>query len=158
MRRCSLIRGSLTRCSLPGRCGLLLLALYGWFIAGCGSGTPQTIAVTGRVTFDGQAPPGPGTVWFLPQEAAEGFPSRPATGDFDKEGRYTVKTFDPGDGLMPGKYVMRVDCWQTPPNMEGKPTKSYLPSKYWSEKTSGFSVEIKPDMRAQEINLDIVTK
>ncbi|HZN36316.1 MAG TPA: hypothetical protein VFB80_20950, partial [Pirellulaceae bacterium] len=110
------------------------------------------------VTFDGQAPPGPGSIYFLPQEAAEGFPSRPATGDFDKDGNYKVKTFDPGDGLMPGKYTMHVECWQTPPNMEGKPVKSFVPAKYQSAASSGFSVEITTDMRSKEVNLDIATK
>jgi hypothetical protein len=125
---------------------------------GCGSGLPQTVRVTGRVTFDGQPPPGAGTVYFLPQTAAEGFPSRPATGDFDARGDFQAKTFEPGDGLMPGKYTMHVECWQTPPNMEGKPVKSYVPKKYQSAESSGFALEITPDMRAQEITLDVVTK
>lgn len=125
--------------------------------AGCGNGMPRTVPVSGRVTFDGQAPPGPGTVWFLTQEAAAGFPSRPATGDFDKEGYYRAKTFDPGDGLLPGKYTMRIDCWETPPNMEGKPVKSFLPSKYQSADTSGFQVEITTDLRSKEVNLDVIT-
>jgi hypothetical protein len=61
-------------------------------LTGCGSGLPQTVPVSGRVTFDGQPPPGPGTIYFLPQEAAAGFPSRPATGDFDSTGAYRAKT------------------------------------------------------------------
>ena len=127
-------------------------------IVGCGSGLPQTVRVSGRVTFDGQAPPGPGTVYFLPQEAGEGFPSRPATGDFDKEGHFKAATFARGDGLMPGKYTMHIECIQTPPNMEGKPVKSHVPTKYQSAQTSGFKLDITPDMRSQEVNLDIVTK
>lgn len=134
---------------------LVALAFGGWSVAGCGSGMPQTVPVSGRVTFDGQAPPGPGAVYFLPQEAAEGFPIRPATGDFDKDGYYKVKTFDPGDGLMPGKYTMHVECWKSPPNMEGKPVISFVPSKYQSAESSGFEVEITTDMESKEVNLDL---
>src|SRR5207244_1962164 len=121
-------------------CALLLLVIAD----GCGNRLPQTVQVSGRVTFDGQAPPGPGTVYFLPQEAAKGFPSRPATGDFDRAGYFKAKTFEPDDGLMPGKYTMHVECYETPPNMEGKPVKSYVPSKYQSAATSGFELEITP--------------
>jgi hypothetical protein len=125
---------------------------------GCGSGLPQTVRVSGRVTFDGQPPPGPGTIYFLPQEAGPGFPSRPATGDFDKDGSFQAKTFEPGDGLMPGKYTMHIECFQTPPNMEGKPVKSYVPQKYQSAESSGFKIEITPNMGSRELNLDVVTK
>src|SRR6478736_4664490 len=103
------------------RCDRFCLTLIFVLISSCGSNLPKTIRVSGRVTFDGQPPPGPGTVYFLPQEASEGFPSRPATGDFDSAGVFKATTFDPGDGLMPGKYTMHIECYQTPPNMEGKP-------------------------------------
>lgn len=125
---------------------------------GCGNGMPRTVPVSGRVTFDGGPPPGPGTVYFLPQEAADGFPSRPATGDFDAQGQYLAKTFDPGDGLMPGKYTMHIECWQTPPNMEGKPVKSFVPSKYQSAATSGFAVEITAELPSKQVDFNVVTK
>jgi hypothetical protein len=70
---------------------------------------PQTIRVSGQVTFDGQAPPAPGSVYFLPQEAAKGFPSRPGTGDYDRQGYFKAMTFEPGDGLMPGKYLIALE-------------------------------------------------
>ena len=133
---------------------LLLIVLA----PGCGSDLPKTIPVSGRVTFDGQPPPAAGTVYFLPTEASEGYPSRPATGDFDQAGYFKAKTFEPGDGLMPGKYVLHIECYQTPPNMEGKPVKSHVPQKYQSAQTSGFKLDITPSMGPQEINLDVVTK
>ncbi len=136
----------------------LLPALILTTAFGCGSDVPQTVPVTGRVTFDGHAPPGAGTVYFVPQEAAAGFPMRPGTGDFDQEGYFTTKTFDPGDGLMPGKYTMLIECWQVPPNMEGKPSKTFVPAKYQSAQTSGFKLDITPDMGPQEITLDVTTQ
>jgi hypothetical protein len=136
----------------------LLLWLAVLLFSGCGSNLPQTIRVSGRVTFDGKPPPGPGSVYFLPVEAAEGFPSRPATGDFDKDGFFKAKTFEPGDGLMPGKYIMYVECWEVPPNLEGRPTKTYVPKKYQDAQTSGFKLDITPQMGPQEVNLDVATK
>lgn len=127
-------------------------------LTGCGGGLPKTVKVTGRVTFDGQPPPAEGCVYFLHVEAADGFSVHPATGIFGKDGAYSAKTFEPGDGLSPGTYVMHVECWETPPNLEGKPTKSYVPAKYQSAQTSGFELKITPDMRAQEVDLNIVTK
>lgn len=127
-------------------------------VAGCGSDLPQTVQVTGLVTFDGKAPPAAGIVYFLPVEAASGFSMRPASGDFEADGAFSAVTFEPGDGLMPGKYVMYVECWETPPNMDGKPVKSFVPDKYANAETSGFEVEITPDLSSKVVNLDVVTK
>lgn len=124
----------------------LLLALAPWLaLLGCGSDRPQTVPVSGRVTLGGKAPPTGGTLWFTPDQAAPGFPMRPGTGDFAADGAYQTKTFVAGDGLLPGRYLVRVDCWKTPPNMEGKPTQSYLPAKYQNPSTSGLELDVKPD-------------
>ena len=125
---------------------------------GCGSNLPQTIPVSGRVTFDGKPPPAAGNVQFVAVEAAEGFPLRPATGAFGTDGLYRAQTFDPGDGLMPGKYTLSVECWDVPPNMSGAPSKSHVPKKYQTPKTSGLTLEITPSMRAQVVDLDLVSK
>ena len=136
----------------------LLILLTVMHLSACGSNLPKTIRVSGRVTFDGQPPPGPGSVYFLPIEAAEGFPSRPASGAFGTDGGFKAKTFEPGDGLMPGKYLLAIECWDTPPSMQGNPGKSHVPKKYQSPQTSGFKLDITRDMGPQEINLDVVTK
>jgi hypothetical protein len=133
-------------------------ALAALVVAGCGSGLPKTIRVSGRVTFDGQPPPGPGKIYFLPTEPAPGFPSRPAKGDYDADGRYRATTFEPGDGLMPGKYLISIESWDAPPNMTGNPGKSHIPEKYQSPQTSGFKIDITPKMGPQEMNVDVVTK
>ena len=53
---------------------------------------------------------------------------------------------------------MHVECYQTPPNMEGKPVKRYVPQKYQSSLASGFQLDITPKMGPQDVNLDVVTK
>lgn len=137
---------------------LLLIAAGAMLLTSCGSGLPQTIPVSGRVTFDGQAPPAAGSLLFLPVEAADGFPLRPASGAFGTDGQFKAKTFEPGDGLMPGKYSLSVECWDTPPNMSGNPGKSHVPRKFQSPATSGLTVEITTKMRRHEVNVDVVTK
>jgi hypothetical protein len=126
--------------------------------AGCWNNLPQTIRVSGRVTFDGGPPPAAGTVYFLPIEAGEGFPSRPAAGDFGKDGQFRATTFEPGDGLMPGKYLMSLECWQSPPDMSGNPGKTAVPKKYQSPQSSGWKLDITPDTRPQNVTLDVVTR
>lgn len=125
---------------------------------GCGSDMPKTIQVTGKVTFDGSAPPGPGVLNFLPMESGEGFPLRPATGEFGVDGNYSAQTFEPNDGLMPGKYKIAVECWETPPNMDGKPVKSFAPKKFQSHDTSGLTLEVDKQSSRKEFNVDVTSK
>ncbi len=127
-------------------------------LAGCGNGMPQTVKVTGKVTFDGKAPPGPGIVYFLPMEAAAGLPLRPATGDFGADGLYRTTTFEQNDGVMPGKYKIYIECWEQEPNMDGKPVKSHVPKKYQTADTSGYELDITKETKPKELNLDLATK
>lgn len=139
---------------------ILCFPLATWVLiaSGCGNQLPKTVPVSGRLLFDGQPPPARGTIYFLPQAAAEGFPMRPGMADFDESGKFVATTFKPGDGLMPGKYAMHVECWQTPPNMEGKPAKSFVPKKYQSAVTSGLTLEVTADMKPQDIVIHIATQ
>ncbi|WP_439627821.1 hypothetical protein [Gemmata sp.] len=126
---------------------------------GCGPSGPQCVPVSGRVTLDGAKPPGPGTIYFNPESAAtEGSPLRPATGDFDAEGNYTAKSFVPGDGLLPGKYVIRVDCYKSPPNMEGKPVVSFLPPRYRNPNESGLTLAVEPGAPPVTFNIDLSSR
>src|SRR5262245_22206984 len=97
----------------------LLLSII--FASGCGSNTPQCIPVSGTVTLDGKKVPGPGFIYFNPKSSGEGTASRPGTAEFDADGHYRATTFVRGDGLLPAKYVLRVDCWKVEPNLQGKP-------------------------------------
>ena len=143
---------------LARRAEPILLAVAILLITGCGSDLPRTIPVRGKVTFDGGPCPAAGTVWFLPVTAGEGSPLRPATAEFDTGGTFQAGTYNPGDGLLPGKYQVRIDCYQTPPNMEGKPVVSHVPPKYQNAQTSGWELEITGEMQSQEIDFDVMTK
>jgi hypothetical protein len=80
---------------------------------------------------------------------------RPGIGDFAADGAYEAKTFAPGDGLLPGRYKLRVECWKTPPNMEGKPAVSYLPAKYQNPQQSGLELNVKPGDDPITLNIEI---
>ena len=69
--------------------------------AGCGSGQLGTAPVSGKVSFNGAPVPG-GTITFYP--AGEGGDSRPASGAVNPDGTFSLTTYEPGDGAVPGKY------------------------------------------------------
>jgi hypothetical protein len=137
------------RCLFPLRRGrasvLALVVVLG--LMGCGSSGPQTVPTQGVVTLAGGAWPGPGTIQFTPVGPAPGFPLRPGSGDFKADGAFKVTSFAPGDGLVPGKYEVSVECWKSQPQMGPNgliPGESAVPPKFREGKTSGWVVEVPP--------------
>lgn len=126
-------------------------------LAGCADG-PRCVPVSGRVTLDGGPVPGPGFVYFNTAATGEGGASRPGTAEFDAEGNYRATTFAAGDGLLPGRYVIRVDCWQTPPNMEGKPVVSFLPTRYQDAARSGLELVVPADARPVRYDIELKSR
>jgi hypothetical protein len=81
-------------------------------VAGCGGGAEQyeTIPVRGIVTCQGK-PVANAIVNFTPLAAegrAEGRPGRVALGMTDKEGRFTLSTYQDNDGAIVGRHVVTV--------------------------------------------------
>lgn len=134
----------------------LLIALG--FCSGCsesaGSKKPPTFPVSGTVTMNGQ-PVADAMVVFVPT-AKEG---QSAVAKTNAEGKYQATTFSTGDGALAGEYLVKVSKHDTPPAAPGagrslsheeeqkiyvekttptEPPKSYLPSKYENESTSGL--------------------
>ena len=134
----------------------VLLPGLSLFVLGCGPDGPHTVPVRGVVTIDGKPPTAAGTIFFTPLEAAEGSPTRPGIGEFDTTGHYAAQTFEPGDGLLPGRYRLKVHCWKTPPNMDGRPVVSYIAAKYESVAESDLAELIVETRSGQvECNLDL---
>ncbi len=127
-------------------------------LSGCGSNTPRCIPVSGTVTLDGMKVPGPGFIYFTTATPGKDGISRPGTAEFDADGKYHVTTFVPRDGLMPGKYALRVDCWRTAPNMDGRAVVSFLPQKYQDAATSGLELTITPDAPATTFEIALMSK
>lgn len=117
--------------------------------AGCNGGHP-TKRVAGRVTFEGEAPPKAGEIFFAPLEPAAGMQNRPAGGTFDKSGSFTLRTFEDGDGVLPGKYQVNIECWRIPPTLENRLDANYVPQSFWKE-----VVVAKDDKEPVVIEIDV---
>jgi len=76
--------------------GLLSLSV------GCGPGDRVEVYPTkGVVLFGGEPMMGGGAISFVPIDSQAG---KAAGGTVDKEGNFTMSTYDPGDGSMAGKF------------------------------------------------------
>ena len=91
------------------------------------------VKVTGRVTYRGGACPGPGTLYFAPQSVADGSGLRPATAEFAEDGRFSVRSFRDNDGLKPGRYRVRMECWQERPRGYDQPGVQVVPPNFQPE-------------------------
>lgn len=110
-----------------GGLACLLQAMLLWSGTGCSrSDRPKTVPVTGRITLKGNQPQFSGALFFAPVEPEEGYPRRGGRALFDPDGAFEVSSFEPGDGLIPGSYRVRVESWKQVPAM-GKPGVSNVP-------------------------------
>ncbi len=131
-----------------------LLALL--VLVGCGHRGPEIVPVQGTITFGGGSWPKPGRLYLTVESSVQGLPSRPATATFDAAGNLTVTTFRPGDGLIPGKYRIAVECWEKPPEMgSSTPPKSFVPARYLSSASSGLTIQVEPGQRKVTLSLDV---
>jgi len=143
----------------PARWLLPLWVCWSLLAAGCGPGRPKTVPVTGVVTLDGKAVEGAGVM--LSPEAG----GRPASGTTDKEGKFTLKTFEAGDGALPGKHLISVTRKTTTGFLadedglsggiapEGVKETWIVPKKYSDCKTSGLTVEVTSGMEPLVLEL-----
>jgi hypothetical protein len=81
---------------------IVLPLLAGTLLAGCGGGR-KTVPVSGVITLEG-APLAGAQVTFHPM-ASDG---RMAIGISDSNGRFSLTTYKPNDGALPGRYRITV--------------------------------------------------
>ena len=103
-------------------------------LAGCGGKSVETVKVQGTVTYKGQ-PVKQGDIAFQPVEIGEGRPRRAAVGKIDPQGTYSLSTFAPGDGVIPGEYKVVIISREKPKSYEiteaeAAALKSYVPLVY----------------------------
>ena len=112
----------------------VLLATVCGMPVGCGSDRNlPLVPVSGVVTFSGGPPPTGGTVIFsqLAGTGIKGLPNRPGRAKFGADGTFTATTFEPGDGLLPGKYQVSIECADGIPQFGVDwDTISFVPSTY----------------------------
>jgi hypothetical protein len=119
------------------------LAIVTLLVVGCGKpGEAPTVKATGTVTHKGK-PVDKASVAFLPEKG------RPAAGITDASGKFTLSTFKPGDGAVPGLHKVAIS---EPPSAEEQtnptyappdPTKARFPLKYADPKLSGFTAKVE---------------
>src|SRR5690606_30647715 len=121
-----------------------------------GDSGPEVVPVRGTITYGGGSWPKTGAIYFTPSEAAEGMPLRPALGSFDTDGNVQVTSFQGRSGLVPGTYLISLECWEVPPSMESDAhAVSYLPANYQRAATSGLSVVVEPGASFVEVKFDV---
>lgn len=147
----------------PRVMGLLALVSAVLLLAGCGSGKPATVPVSGVVKVDGKPMEG-ATVTFMPKAGG-----RPATGVSDASGKYTLTTFQGGDGALAGEHAVIVtkikqtgavgDKSGSPPDgaMLSGPSAGKveyeIPQKYATPENSGLKAEVKAGMPPVDFDL-----
>jgi hypothetical protein len=115
---------------------------------GCGG---KTAAVEGQVKFkDGNdvSVLGGYEIAFEHEESKTS-----ATGQILADGTFTITTFAPGDGALPGKHRVAI-TQPTAPDPDKPPQKSKVPEKYADFSSSGLAVEIKPGRNAVTLELE----
>jgi len=136
---------------------LLAVVLLASVLAfGCGqqgADRPKTVPVTGTVTHGG-APVEGATVAFQSASGARG-----AVGVTDAGGKYTLTTFESGDGAVPGAYQVKIfkykvasseavvdedsEDYVSPTEDEGEAeAENLLPAKYADPTTSGLTATV----------------
>lgn len=128
--------------------GIAVLAVV---LAGCGGNErPKTIPLTGRMTIDSQEPGEFGKLFFTPTRTAEGYSARPASGSFHPDGSYSVMSWEPNDGLVPGHYTVRI--------VPADAAKTKIAKKYLQGDANAIEVDVPADQDEIEFNIDVKTK
>ena len=127
---------------------LLLLAC----VVGCSKGVP-TYSVTGTVRVNGQPAPH-GTVMFRPNEISKEDGKRHvARASIEKDGTYTLTTFETGDGAVAGTHKVAVLMPPYSASETGPKARPLIPAKFNTPNTSGLKYEVKAD--SNEINIEL---
>lgn len=82
---------------------------------------------------------------------------RPGLAKFDQSGNFVAQTYSEGDGLLPGEYAIKVECWDKPPSLEpgAPPAKSYVPKDIQLGTAPDWRVTVSPDQKSVNIELDV---
>ena len=125
--------------ALSGAAVCLLMASG---LAGCGDSPPEVAPVTGTVMYQGKPVDG-AAVTFTPANG------RPATGQTNANGEFTLTTFKTNDGAITEEHAVTIAKMESGPVAQGEPgrappvtsatpPKSLIPKKYSDPRTSGL--------------------
>ena len=157
-----------TKRTWPVLCGILSVC-----VAGCSSSDdktadrPQRTAVSGQVMFQGNLVAGASVIL-----SPVGSGGKAASGVTDESGKYSLTTYESGDGAIPGEYqvmVLKVKAEQnTAPSEEsadykGPPVVSIktpgpehlIPAKYGNIATSGLRATVPAEGKLTDLNFQL---
>ena len=144
------------RSKLPPRIfRLLAITALAVASAGCGNSHPRTVTVRGRVTLDGGLWPTAGRLYFSPLEPAAGYTRHSGMAEFDTNGQFAAWTWSKGDGLMPGKYKVGVECWKVAPTMGGPREVSYVADSHLAAAKSPIEIVVEEGKPLPDVAWDI---
>lgn len=131
---------------------ILIPAILGFALPGCSHG-PQTVPVSGKVTYQGK-PLAFGTVMFQPESGP------PAKAQIQPDGSFTLET-DGTPGAVVGTHQVRVACFANqapnapPPPADREPTlgQPLIPIRYNNFGQSNLVVEVTEGMEPVALNL-----
>jgi hypothetical protein len=120
---------------------VLLAPLLG--LVGCGDGGPKIVPVSGVVLIDGK-PLDYGHIQVIPT----GW--RPASGGIGSDGRFTLSTTVPGDGVAVGTHPVAILAGES---ITSEQMVWHAPEKYADIKTSNLTVTISGPTNDLKIEL-----
>ena len=128
---------------------LLAVACLFLLITGCGG--RKTYQVTGRVQYKDGSPikGGVRTIQFEPADNTTAEIRKMAIGEIAEDGSFTMYTRQPGDGVIPGIYIVTFRVLDKP--LGGK---SLIPEKYQTAATSPFDIHVDSNKSDQLYELE----
>jgi hypothetical protein len=127
---------AISRSPLPAALIMLMVALE----AGCGPSRPALLPAEGVVTLDGK-PLANAALVFQPKAGG-----RPASARTDASGRFSMGTYTPQDGVLPGEHavtIVAVESIGPPPAPGSQPqTRWVTPKRYSRADASGLSATV----------------
>jgi hypothetical protein len=122
----------------PGALALVVTAT----MLGCAKSEPERLSVhpvSGQITLNGKPAAG-ATIVFHPQTKIDAPAPR---ANADKNGNFSVTTFNTADGAPAGEYVVTID-WRQTVHKDGDYVAgpSLVPAKYQQAKTSDLKVRV----------------
>ncbi len=110
--------------------------------------TPETLPVTGTVTYKGKPLPA-GSITFYPESGM------PGSGPLNEKGEFTLTTFAPGDGAVRGQHKVVVRAFNSSADVGlGNPSKeSNIPSKYNDVSTTPLTATVQDEVN--ELTFDL---
>jgi len=115
---------------------------------------PRVVPVSGKVLYNGQPLPY-GSIMFQPDKGQQ------AVADITADGTFTLSSYGPNDGAVPGKHSVSVSCYEGHrPGKAGSGDsmgKLLIPLKYTRFGSSGLTADVNDtgDGKPQEIVLEL---